>query len=88
MMFTKVYPLWKSFSKNQLIKVIRTLRNPKVDVLEVWDKSDRSKLTQQFDKMIQKGQFSVIFLRSRLQAMISIGSKPRHCNSVRAANRV
>ena len=64
MMFTKVYPLWKSFSKNQLIKVIRTLRNPKVDVLEVWDKSDRSKLTQQFDKMIQKGQFSVIFLRS------------------------
>ena len=63
-MFTNVNSLWKSFSKNQLIKIIRTLRNPKVDVLEVWDKSDRSKLTQQFDKMIQKGQFSVIFLRS------------------------
>jgi hypothetical protein len=64
MMFTKVNPLWKSFSKNQLIKIIRTLRNPKVDVLEVWDRSDKTKLNQQFDKMIQKGQFSVIFLRS------------------------
>ena len=64
MMFTKVNPLWKSFSKNQLIKIIRTLRNPKVDVLEVWVRSDKTKLNQQFDKMIQKGQFSVIFLRS------------------------
>jgi hypothetical protein len=65
-MFTKVSPLWKSFSKNQLIKVIQTLRNPKVDVLEVWDKSDRLKLTQRFDKMIPKGNFTIIFVRTNL----------------------
>jgi hypothetical protein len=66
MMFTNVNSLWKSFSKNQLIKIIQTLRNPKVDVLEVWDKSDRSKLTQQFDKMIPKGNFTIIFVRTNL----------------------
>jgi len=66
MMFTNVNSLWKSFSKNQLIKIIQTLRNPKVDVLEVWDKSDRSKLIQQFDKMIPKGNFTIIFVRTNL----------------------
>lgn len=65
-MFTNVNSLWKSFSKNQLIKIIQTLRNPKVDVLEVWDKSDRSKLTQQFDKMIPNGNFTIIFVRTNL----------------------
>ena len=65
-MFTNVNSLWKSFSKNQLIKIIQTLRNPKVDVLEVWDKNDRSKLTQQFDKMIPKGNFTIIFVRTYL----------------------
>lgn len=65
-MFTNVNSLWKSFSKNQLIKIIQTLRNPKVDVLEVWDKSDRSKLIQQFDKMIPKGNFTIIFVRTNL----------------------
>ena len=66
MMFTNVNSLWKSYSKNQLIKVIQTLRNPKVDVLEVWDKSDRLKLTQRFDKMIPKGNFTIIFVRTNL----------------------
>ena len=50
--------------KSELLKSIQTLRHPKIEVLEVWNKSDKTKLNQQFDKMIQKGQFSVIFLRS------------------------
>lgn len=51
-------------SKSELLKSIQIVRNPKIQVLEVWDRSDKTKLIQQFDKMIVKGHFSVIFLRS------------------------
>lgn len=51
-------------SKSELLKSIQILRNPKIEVLEVWDRSDKTKLNQQLDKMIVKGHFSVIFLRS------------------------
>ena len=50
-------------TKSELLKSIQTLRNPKIEVLEVWDRSDKTKLNQQFDKMIVKGHFSVMFLR-------------------------
>ena len=50
-------------TKSELLKSIQILRNPKIEVLEVWDRSDKIKLNQQFDKMIVKGHFSVIFLR-------------------------
>ena len=50
-------------TKSELLKSIQNLRNPKIEVLEVWDRSDKTKLNQQFDKMIVKGHFSVIFLR-------------------------
>ena len=42
-------------TKSELLKSIQTLRHPKIEVLEVWNKSDKTKLNQQFDKMIQKG---------------------------------
>jgi len=51
-------------AKSELLMSIQNLRNPKIEVLEVWDRSDKTKLNQQFDKMIVKGHFSVIFLRS------------------------
>ena len=51
-------------TKSELLKSIQILRNPKIEVFEVWDRSDKTKLNQQFDKMIVKGHFSVIFLRS------------------------
>ena len=50
-------------TKSELIKSIQTLKNPKIDVLEVWDKADKPKFNQQFDKTITKGNFSVIFLK-------------------------
>ena len=51
-------------TKSELLKSIQIVRNPKIEVLEVWDRSDKTKLNQQLDKMIVKGHFSVIFLRS------------------------
>ena len=51
-------------TKSELLKSIQTLKSPKIEVLEIWDRSDKTKLNQQFDKMIVKGHFSVIFLRS------------------------
>ena len=51
-------------TKSELLKSIQNLRNPRIEVLEVWDRSDKIKLNQQIDKMIVKGHFSVIFLRS------------------------
>ena len=50
-------------TKSELLKSIQNLRNPKIEVLEVWGRSDKTKLNQQFDKMIVKGHFSAIFLR-------------------------
>ena len=52
-------------TKSELLKSIQTLKNPKIEVLEIWDRSDKTKLNQQFDKMIVKGHFSVMFLRSK-----------------------
>ena len=51
-------------TKSELLKSIQTLKSPKIEVLEIWDRSDKTKLNQQFDKMIVKGHFSVMFLRS------------------------
>lgn len=52
-------------NKSQLIKSIQSLKNPQIEVIEVFDRSDKSKLTQQFDKMISKGNFTVIFLKEQ-----------------------
>ena len=51
-------------TKSEILKSIQIVRNPKIEVLEVWGRSDKTKLNQQFDKMIVKGHFSVMFLRS------------------------
>lgn len=48
--------------KQSLIKSIQSLRNPKIDVIEVTQRTDKAKLVQAFDKKISKGSFSVVFV--------------------------
>ena len=50
-------------SKSQLIKSIQSIPNPKIEVVDVFDRSDKQKLNQYFDKMIVKGHFSIIFIK-------------------------
>ena len=39
------------------------MKNPKFNYLDVVSKDEKSKLTQQFDKLIRSGSFSVIFIQ-------------------------
>ena len=48
--------------KQSLIKSIQSLKNPKIEVIEVTQRSDRSKLIQAFDRKVSKGSFSVVFV--------------------------
>ena len=48
--------------KQSLIKSIQSLRNPKIEVIEVTQRSDRSKLIQAIDRKVSKGSFSVVFV--------------------------
>ena len=48
--------------KQSLIKSIQSLKNPKIEVIEVTQRSDRSKLIQAFDRKVTKGSFSVVFV--------------------------
>ena len=50
-------------SKSELIKSIQSIPNPKIEVIDVFDRSDKQKLNQLFDKMIVKGHFSIIFIK-------------------------
>ena len=50
-------------TKLELIKNLQSLKSPQIEVLEVMGRSDKNKLTTQFDKMISKGNFSIIFVR-------------------------
>ena len=55
--------IWGKFTKPQFIKLVQSLRNPNIEVIDVWERGHKSKLTQHFDKMIGKGNFTVIFLK-------------------------
>ena len=50
-------------TKLELIKNLQSLKSPQIEVLEIMGRSDKIKLTTQFDKMISKGNFSIIFVR-------------------------
>ena len=50
-------------SKSQLLKSIHSIPNPKIEVIDVFDRSDKQKLNQHFDKMIVNGHFSIIFIK-------------------------
>jgi len=41
--------------KQSLIKSIQLLKNPKIEVIEVTQRSDRSKLIQAFDRKVARG---------------------------------
>ena len=42
-------------NKSTLIKSLQSLRNPEIEVIEVFDRNDKTKLTQLFDRKIGKG---------------------------------
>jgi len=50
-------------SKSELIKSIQSISNPKFEVIDVFNRSDKQKLNQHFDKMIVKGHFSIILIK-------------------------
>jgi len=50
-------------NRMDLIKSIQSLKNPQIEVMEVLDRSDKTKLNQLFDKKIMKGNFSIIFFK-------------------------
>jgi len=50
-------------SKSELIKSLQSIPNPKIEVVDVFDRSDKGKLNQHFDTMIVKGHFSIVFIK-------------------------
>ena len=50
-------------SKSELIKSIQSIANPKIEVVDVFSRSDKQKLNRHFDKMIVNGHFSIIFIK-------------------------
>ena len=48
--------------KQSLIKSLQSLRNPKIEVIEVTQRTDKAKLVQAFDRKVSKGSFSVVFV--------------------------
>ena len=50
-------------SKIELVKSIQSLKQPKIEVVEVIERKDKSKVSYLFDRMMMKGNFSVIFIK-------------------------
>lgn len=50
-------------NKSDLIKSLQSMNNPKIEVVDINSRSDKTKVTQTFDKMSVKGSFSVIFIK-------------------------
>ena len=53
----------KQPSKTELVKNIQFLKTPKIEVVEVLSKKDRTYVIAQFNRMISKGNFSIIFVQ-------------------------
>ena len=53
----------KQPSKTELVKNIQILKTPKIQVIEVLSKKDRTFVIAQFNQMISKGNFSIIFVQ-------------------------
>ena len=49
--------------KSELIKNIQSLRNPQIEVIEVFKKSDKVLINQKLDRLINKGHFSIIIVK-------------------------
>jgi len=50
-------------TKSELIKSLQSIPNPKIQVVDVFSRSDKQIVSQQFDKMIVNGHFSIIFIK-------------------------
>ena len=62
-MLSKISPVWSLFTKSQFIKLINTQKISKIEVIDVWEKNHKTKITQHFDRNIIKGNFTIIFLK-------------------------
>ena len=50
-------------SKIELIKKIQSLKNPNIEVIEVFQKSDKVLINRKLDHLINKGHFSIIIVK-------------------------
>ena len=50
-------------TKSELLKSIQTLKNPNITVIEVLNKAYRKDVIQHVDKVLSRGQFSIIFIK-------------------------
>ena len=50
-------------SKIELIKKIQSLKNPNIEVIEVFQKSDKVLINRKLDHLINKGHFSIILIK-------------------------
>lgn len=50
-------------SKYELVRKIRLLRNPTIEVIEVFQKSDKTLVMKIFERMVNKGHFSIIIVK-------------------------
>jgi predicted protein tyrosine phosphatase len=62
-MLSKITPVWSLFTKYKLIKYLSTQKFSKIEVIDVWERSHKTKITQHFDRSIGKGNFTIIFLK-------------------------
>ena len=53
----------KKPTKTELIKNIQNLKNPNIEVFEVFKKSDKVLINQKLDRLINKGHFSIIIVK-------------------------
>jgi hypothetical protein len=50
-------------NKNDLIKSLSKMRNPTINIVEVFDRTDKIKVMKMFDRLVSKGHFSVILIK-------------------------
>ena len=53
-------------NKHELAKVILSLKNPKIDVLEVLSINDKPQVTRSLDQHARRGPVTVILLRDQV----------------------
>lgn len=55
----------KPKNKYELSRSINNMKNPDIEVIEVFDNGQKRDVTNLFDKMIRKGSFSLIYVREK-----------------------
>ena len=50
-------------TKQQMLQLIQSLKNPQFAYVDVLSKDNKQEVTKQFDTMLRKGPFTVLFIR-------------------------